>query len=51
VSFFVSSFWKSGQSVALKLGLGVVACLPGLISMVVVMGMWSVQGGRSSGIV
>jgi len=34
--------------VALKLGFRIVACLPGLISMVVVMGMWSVWGGHSS---
>jgi len=50
-SFFVSSFQKSVQLVNLKLGLGVTSCLPGLILRVVMMGMWSVLGGHSSGLV
>ena len=50
-SFFVSSFWNLAQLVDLKLGLGASSCLPGLISRVVMIGMWSDCGGCSSGMV
>ena len=50
-SFVDSSFQNVGQSVDLKLGLGVSLCLPGFIARVVMMGIWSVCGGHSSGAV
>ena len=50
-SFVDSSFRNVGQSVDLKLGLGVSSCLLGSIVRVMMMGMWSVHGGHSSGAV
>src|SRR5882724_1291758 len=50
-SFVDSSFRNVGQSVDLKLGLGVSSCLLGSVARVVMMGMWSVCGGHSSGVV
>ena len=48
---FYQLFQKLGQLVDLKLGLGASSCLPGSILRVVMMGMWSVHGGHSSGTV
>ena len=49
--FFCQLFQKLGQLLDLNLGLGASSCLPGSILRVVMMGMWSVRGGHSSGMV
>ena len=51
IKLFCQLFLELGQSVDLKFSLSTSSCLPGLISRVMMIGMWSILGGHSSGAV